>query len=85
MQGPILWLTVGDPDAIQITEFQVHGCEFGFCVFDAGEPLVLDQHPLRPRDHEAGDRPGDHGEPFSKLADRLSSKRRLELPEPEGM
>ncbi len=43
MQGTILQLTVGDPDAIQVTLFQVQGCEFGFCVFDAGEPLTFDQ------------------------------------------
>jgi PKD repeat protein len=43
MEGPPIQVTVGDPDAIDVTEFQVQGCQAGFCVFPSGQPLTFVQ------------------------------------------
>lgn len=58
-EGPPLGLTVGDPNAIQVTEFQVQGCQSGFCVFDAGQPLPFEQSFSAPPDELRYDWHGD--------------------------
>jgi PKD repeat protein len=46
-EGPLtsdpLTAVVGDSDAIEVLTWQVRGCEFGVCLFAAGETLTFDQ------------------------------------------